>query len=748
MESLQVSLETYYADGVRTIAETLRIPQADERTKRELINLLVKEIPRHAGDATTIAALSDAERAALAVVLEHGGQCTRSEVAVPLALAGLIRLESVGDTGDDLPTLVGVLHRLLHRGLLVNLTPPTGSSTRRKFMPLYEIAIPPEVVRVLSHVDLAQPESRSDLSLMAPPAHVEQRPMSDLLRMLFFVWAELRREPASALQAGGIYKRDARRLAKSMGLPFSEHEKEIRCLVDLLLEMGLLVETTDDVYVEESEDQVWFWAQPAVVQSRRLLSAIVDLSPQLSLDLSPLSVVRSYAYYSINPRPVDMLYADVMSLFGQMTENVWFPLDACLALLNGDKPGTFVLSQYAVTELYRHLRWSGLQEHMSARRTRLRKALGEVDRQGLKEVLARLKELGVVKLGYEEEGEEPIGLHLTPMAHAALTGQPYEEVGAKVGQVILQPDFQLLALGPVPLETLARIEHIADRNKVQPAAVSYHITRESIYHALQLDETLSAILAFLEEVTETPLPQNVARTLREWGAQHERIALREPVLVLQVDQPERLQRLQEDKYLGDVLHRLDPTTAWVPSRSALQVEQRLWELEMLPALSQGRDADLLHSLEWEGEGRLRARHPLPSLYVVGTVQRFAEPADEGWRLTSKSVRSAMSAGLDVPEIIALVEQMMGAPLPSAWEKRLKAWGGHYGDAQTARVRLLRFETPETLTELREEERCLRRRLHPLDEQNGHLAVVEEKEWDDVRALLEEWGIAVETSTWW
>ena len=35
MESLQVSLETYYADGVRTIAETLRIPQADERHPRE-----------------------------------------------------------------------------------------------------------------------------------------------------------------------------------------------------------------------------------------------------------------------------------------------------------------------------------------------------------------------------------------------------------------------------------------------------------------------------------------------------------------------------------------------------------------------------------------------------------------------------------------------------------------------------------------------------------------------------------------
>lgn len=748
MESLRLSLETYYADGVRAIAEANGIPDAEERTKRELINRLVKEIPRRAGDAATVAALTEAEQATLAVLLAHGGQSTPSEVAVPLALAGLIRLENVQDAANDLPTFESVLHALLHRGFLVNLTPPVGSSTRRRFTPLYEIAIPPEVVRVLSHVELAKPKPRSDLSLMAPPAHIEQRPMSDVLRRLFFVWAELRREPASALNAGGIYKRDARRLAKSLGLPFSEHEEEIRCLVDLLLEMGLLVETIDDVYVEESEDQLRFWSQPIVVQIRRLLSALNDLSPEITFDLSPLNAVRTYAYYTMNPRPIDMLYTDVLELFSGMTENVWFPLDAFLALLNGDKPGTFVLSQESVTTLYRQLRWSGVREHMSARRTRLREALRTVDRQGMEQILARLKELGVVMLGYDEGGGPPIGLQLTPMAHAALTGQPYEDVDATLGQVILQPDFQLLALGPVPLETLSRIEHIAERTKVQPAAVSYRITRESVYRALQLDETLSGILGFLAEVTETPLPQNVARTLREWGAQHERITLREPVLVLQVDRPERLQQLREDACLRELLHPLDATMAWVPSRSALQVEQRLWELEMLPALSRGPDEDLSHSLSWEGGGRLQARHPLPSLYVTGTVQRFAEATDDGWCLTAKSVRSAVSAGLDVPEIVALVEQMTGGALPSTWEKRLKAWGGHYGDAQTARVRLLRFEAPETLTELRASERRLRRRLHPLDGQNGHLAVVEEKHWDDVRTVLEEWGVTVEKSTWW
>lgn len=749
MESLRQSLETYYADVVEAIAVANGIPQAEERLKSELVAQLVNLIPRQAKDADTVADLSEEAQAALAVMLENGGQASPSELALPLALAGLIRLEDAEFGSDAQPTLQEVLEPLLLQGLVVNLTPPPDRATRRRFAPLREIGIPPEVVRVLSHVDLPKPEPRSDLSLMEPPARVEQRPLSDLLRTLFFIWAELRREPASALKAGGIYKRDARRLAKSMGRSFSENEDEIRFLVDVLLEMGLLVETVDEVYAHESEDRVGFWEQPVAVRVKQFLSAILDIQPEITFDLSPLHVVRTYVYYMISPRPIDMLYADMMEILGRLTENVWFPLDAFLTLLNGGKPGTFILDQQSVTDLYQRLRWAGVRNRASGQATQLEQALRQVDRRGLVRILSYFKELGVMMLGYaDDDGGMPTALRLTPLAHAALTGQPYEDIGDQVGQIILQPDFQLLAMGPVPLQTLARMEHIAERTKVQPASVSYRITRESVYRALQADEALSSLLRFLTEATEMPVPQNVERTLREWGAQHERIVVRQPVLLLQVDRPERLQALIQDKDLGDILHPLDETTAWVPSRSALQVEQRLWELEMLPALSQGPDADLPHSLTWEGDGRLKARYPLPSLYVGGSVRRFAEKDDEDWRLTPESVRAAVSAGFEVPEIIELLERMADVTLSPEWEKRLKAWGGHYGEAQTAEVRLLRFEAHETLAELRKADRRLRRYLHPLEKRDGVLVVVEAKRWDDVQVLLEEWGVAVEENTLW
>ncbi len=749
MESLRVSLETYYADVVNIIAAANHIPDVEEHTKAALVNRLVKEIPRRAGDPDWLASLSDEERAVLAVVLEQGGQTTPADIAVPLALGGLVSLENMKDAPDGLPNLVEVLQSLLRQGVLVNLTPPVDRATRRNFSPLRDVAIPPEVVRVLPQQHLRVPDPQPDVLLTPPPARVEQYPISDLLRNLFFIWAELRREPASALKAGGIYKRDARRLARSMSISFSENEDEIRFLVDLLSQMRLLTETYDEVYATETEEAQDFWTHMPVVQARRLLTAIIDTVPDLTFDFSSLQMVRSYVYQMVQPRPIDMLFAEITELFGQMTENVWFPLRSFLALLTGGRAGTFLFSQQVVADLHQRLRWYGLHGNMAAREKKLDQALLAVERQASIRLLQHLQRLGVVILGYDTKAEAaPTALRPSPLVHAALTGRPYDDLGGKVGQIILQPDFQLLAMGPVALKTLSHIEYIAEREKVQPAAVAYRITRDSVYRALQNDKSLSDILHFLEEATEMPLPQNVARTLHEWGAQHERIVLRQPVMILQVDRPERLQTLQHDPDIGPIVHPLDATTAWVPSRSALKIERRLWELEMLPALSQGRDADLPHSLRWDGDGRLSARHPLPSLYVVGNVERFAEPVDDGWRLTPKSVREAVSAGLDVTEVIALVEKMTGVALSKEWEKRLKAWGGYYGDAQTARVRLLRFETDEAVAELRKMERRLRRRLHPVGEQDGALVVVEEQHWDEVQMLLEEWGIVVEEDSWW
>jgi hypothetical protein len=194
---------------VRQIAERLGLlDKATDKRKATLVALLVKEIPRRAAARQEVAALSKAERGALALVLQQGGSATVSDLMMPLVLGGMVRMD--------------------------------GSNARRTFSPLRDLAIPPEVVRVLPRKLLQPPQANFKRHAIAPPARVVSRSAEDAMRRLFFVWAELQRQPGKELQAGGLYKRDLRRLAQSMGLELAAEEATLCRSINLLLAMRLL----------------------------------------------------------------------------------------------------------------------------------------------------------------------------------------------------------------------------------------------------------------------------------------------------------------------------------------------------------------------------------------------------------------------------------------------------------------------------------------------------------------------------
>ncbi|MEA3397713.1 MAG: hypothetical protein U9R05_09660, partial [Chloroflexota bacterium] len=61
--------------------------------------------------------------------------------------------------------------------------------------------------------------------------------------------------------------------------------------------------------------------------------------------------------------------------------------------------------------------------------------------------------------------------------------------------------------------------------------------------------------------------------------------------------------------------------------------------------------------------------------------------------------------------------------------------------------LLRFENTEALTGLRKADKRISRWLRPLSKKSN-LAVVNEKQWEEIRVLLAEWGVTIEESRWW
>ncbi len=763
MEPLPETLEQYHFDVLREMAACVGIQIGQTRPRKTwLVEQLAREIPHRIKSRDVLESLSEAERAVLALLLASEGETTVRDLLFPLAVAGLVVPNNTPKTNASLPTLSGVLRNLLRQGLIINLTfPPT--STRRNFSCVQDVAIAPEIQKILPKERFKLPEPRPVKSLAAPPDQVVHQDAEQFLRRLFFVWGEFRQQPARRLKSGDIGKRDLRRIAQNTGLSLETETEEswLRQLYGLLEQLALITSKDKKIVSVADKIALRFWNSNASDQLHKIMQAYVRSGEEETIDLSPISS-QVYYYGYLSPRAPSALRQEMIDLLAQLPAETWIPFSYLMTFLNHALSGAFVFNPEAVMDLNQRF-----ATYRPDRQYSLQNALAKVEMQVIVSMLSQLNEFGLIDLGYEES---LAGVRLTEVAHAALTGVPYMSPETE-GQVVLQPDFQVLVMGPVSLGWLAALERFAIREKVSAGVTTYRITRESIYPALQSGDTIGAILAFLRQITNQPVPQNVERTLEEWSERHERILIHRDVFVLQTDVPAKLTRLMKDQKIGSYLHRIDDQTAWLHPTHANKIERRLWELDFLPAISKGPPEDLPGSLRLDQHGHLVSRHRLPSLYVEGTMRRIAQAVNGNsadgaghgissvdqkemqeayrrWRLTPKSIKAAVEAHMTVPDIIALLEQMTEEELPLEWAKRVKAWGNHYGEGQLKQVFLLHLESSEALQELRDTVPNLRRWLQPLPESQDGVAIVEEEHLEEVKALLEEWGIALNRKSWW
>ncbi|HQE93244.1 MAG TPA: helicase-associated domain-containing protein [Anaerolineae bacterium] len=737
-EKLKAALDLYSMEALKAIAKNLNLAAVKPPMhKSALIDAVSNKIGEIAGSATFIGHLSQAERATLALLLRNDGVSTLHDITAPLVMAGLVYVEGQEST-LACPRLEDVLLSLLGKGLIINLNEITGTATRRAFTPIDKMGIAPEVRAVLPRKLLPLPEPvLNGPTASAPPPHVESNDAEPYLRQLFFLWGELRREPADCLKSGEIAKRDRRRMAKSIGLDAENDLERLVWMQKILQALKMLTSSAGTISAIDNEAVKLFWNASPRTQLSTLLQSYPDIAFAPSLDMSFLA---QYSYSAALTRPWAEIRRQVLNVLKETAGAGWFSVPLLMVLLNSGRQGRIALPDSTLNMLYTNLRW-----YPAKRRDELDSKLQQLDRQAVNAILTELHMLGVIELGYAAPGGDLVAFRLTPLARAYFTNQPFAS-SEESGQVILQPDFQILAMGPVALSILANLERFAAREKFSTSVVAYRITREATYQALQRGESPETICAFLEEATGQPVPQNISRTLEEWGAQYERIIIRRNITILQTDSADVLNELLHNPAVRPFLHRLDDRTVWMRAQHTAKIEAALKVLEMLPAYSQGPAADLPHSLEWE-QDTLRPRHPLPSLYVAGTIRRMAEETDGRWQLTPSSVRRAVSTGLDIPDIIELLERMTGTPLSAEWHKQLKAWGKHYGSGQIAPVLLLHLESDEALQELRRADRRLSRWIHPLPQAPG-LGVIDEKHWEELQSLLTEWGIDMKTERWW
>ncbi len=743
MESLRASLNNYHMETVRQIAEHIdvELPKSQVR-KAWLVHAVEEKILEHAGSEAYIQSLTGAERGALGVILKKGSPLQQHDIILPLLMAHL--LPATGAHPDALASAgQTVLHSLLHKGLIVNLTPPQGG-TKRTLNTVITVGLPPQVANKLPRDLLPFPEPTAETRASDAPPIVEEGDVERFIRRFFLFWAEILQEPAKQLKAGGMYKRDVRRVGDSLGLDIKQHEDDLRWMYSFLKNMNLVEIKQHEIHARDDGAVMRFWDASPVQQIDETLRAYRRWAEPLEVKEQ---LLRHYTYYSSGPsyRPEPELRSEVVQLLPKLAQTDWTPFSLLMALLNSGTPGRFLYSASALQTLERNLRW-----YYSQKAADFHKAIGDLERDVVIQILEEMQRIGFISLGYEKVAEKEAARSLSavqvaPIAQALYQDKPLPREES-AWQIVLQPDFQILAMGPAPLSVLAQLELAAKREKVGKGVIEYRLTRESVYQAFQRDITEERLREFLDEVTEQPLPQNVARSLEEWGAQHERIVIRRDICILQVDDVKLLEMLLNDDEIHLDLNRLDERTAWTPSAKAAKVRERLWELEYMPTVSHGPEEDLPRSVQWDDDV-LRPRHPLPSLYVTGTMRRIAEEVDGYWELTSDSVDTAATLGMDVPDIIKLLERMTGESISAAWEKRIKAWGKHFGAGEYARLLLLRMASAKALAELRGADRRLHRWLRPLVKESG-LAVVNENHWDEVQERLAEWGVEIKEDRWW
>ncbi len=351
--------------------------------------------------------------------------------------------------------------------------------------------------------------------------------------------------------------------------------------------------------------------------------------------------------------------------------------------------------------------------------------------------------MGLVDLGYV--GDRLMAYRLTPIGAWALGVGKEIEIPEGEGRVIVQPNYEILAMDPISDLVLARLDEFADRISAE-RAIQYTLTRESVYRAQKAGWMAGRIIETLQKLSDKPLPQNVARTLQEWQQLYERITIRRHVGLLQAANKELLDGLTGASTVAQLLlSRPGDTVALFTSSSpnVSALVDALYQMGQMPAQTQGPDHALHPSLTIAADGQIVLAEALPSIYLFQQIAPWTERDGQGrYWLTPKAVQSALQAGLSVSEILERLRTLHVGPLPRWVEIKVRAWGHYYGDAAIQPITLVQFRDTQTLQELLQEPE-LQGLLQPFKPDAGHaLAVVSADQVSQLHQFLNERGIGI------
>jgi len=235
---------------------------------------------------------------------------------------------------------------------------------------------------------------------------------------------------------------------------------------------------------------------------------------------------------------------------------------------------------------------------------------------------------------------------------------------------VVQPNFDVVVyLDRASATHLAFLERIAERQPSTGATALYHLTRDTVYAALESGIAARTLDDTLRDASTYPLPDNVQQMLQEWAARRERLTVyRTADLVEFADQAARDAALATQALAGQPIGE----RFLVLSRQTRHATA---------AVSASRTVDYgaapVRCMQVAEDGTVHIRRTHADLLVRGEVAAWADSgADEDhWRLTRTSIQRAVKAGWTAASIIENLSQRAQQPVPALLLVAIRAWAG-------------------------------------------------------------------------
>ena len=715
--------------------------------------------------------LSDEERAVLNRLLLHSGPVATKSFRREIIRAGLateppepekpkepryhyrtpgVPYDRGAYAGDPKRThslvFEDVIARLTHHGLVFSRG--TALTTAKQplkiqFHPARMLYVPDAIRRYLPEPEPIPP-SLSDWQ----PDRIETGSPTLLLRDLYLYWDFVRRNEVSLIQTGLVGKHWLKAINDVLLVPNpllksakSEYETGRLYLLCKSLEACGLVHRDRGMLhlVEKDATHVpEFWSQSQVEQA----SACLEAWSRLGKTGDATSETNKY-----NPRYPHARQA-LLSAVKTLPPNVWVEPEELLEQIQAQDVN-FLFPEHSEIESYRGSRYySYAYGHYYENTKTLLEKLERLEAEFVENCLTGfLHQIGAVELGYSENKWR--GLRTTPMSRAMLglepTERPTQQAEDETGKLIVQPNFQLIAMGPMSLALLAQLDLFADRERADQGVFEYRLSRDSVYRAQQLGLDVANVIRFLEQYGDTELPQNVRRSLDEWAVHHERIVFRTGVSLLQAADADLLATLMDDSHTGEHIARtVAPEVALVKTSQQESLVLALIEQDILPAISPARPEAADDSVIVQEDGSVHPIHAVPSLHLHGRLSQMAERIphkEKGWILTAASVGRAGGSKEKALRLLEELDKLHRGSLPSKLVEQIKAWGGYYGHAAAETLTLIEFRDQAALEELANHPE-LQACLTPFPTKDRALATVSAKELVRVKEILEQFGVHV------